>query len=120
MSKRETSLVMDLQDLKQDAPVNTVLSNFMIESGPGLELLTRTTPQLAKAAEVCLIYGTQIKLEDGAAGSPFVRDLWAMIMRMAVSMDGEGRKEQIEALQAGGKLPDSYFDKGNSSFEVRE
>ena len=120
MSKKETSLVMDLADLKQDAPVNTVLSNFMKPSGPELELLTRTTPQLARAAEVCFLYGTQIKMEDGTMGSPAVRDLWGLIMRMSVSMDGLGRKEQIEALQAGGKLPDSYFNNGSSSFEVRE
>ena len=122
MSKkdRETSLMMDIADLKQDAPINTVLGNFMIPSGPGLELLTRTTPQLARAAEACMIFGTQIALEDGSVGSPFVRDLWALIMRMSVSMDGRGRSEQIEALQAGGKLPDSYFDKGSSTFEVRE
>lgn len=120
MTKKETSLVMDLADLKQEAPINTVLTNFMTESGPGLELLTRTTPQLARCAEICMIFGSQIKMEDGKMGSPFVRELWALIMRMSVSMDGRGRQEQIEALQAGGSLPESYFDHAGSTFEVRE
>lgn len=118
--KGDLSLALDLEAMKQDAPVNTVLSNFMIPDGPGLELLTRTTPNLARAGEICLIYGTMIEQEDGSMGIPYMRDLFAQLMRFAVSMDGKGREEQIGALQAGGKLPDSYFDKGSSTFEVRE
>lgn len=118
--KGDLSLALDLEAMKQDAPVNTVLSNFMIPDGPGLELLTRTTPNLARAGEICLIYGTMIEAEDGTPGIPYMRDLFAQLMRFAVSMDGKGRQEQIDALQAGGKLPDSYFDKGNSTFEVQE
>lgn len=118
--KGDLSVALDLEAMKQDAPVNTVLSNFMIPSGPGLELLTRTTPNLAKAGEICLIYGTMIKQEDGSMGIPYMRDLFAQLMRFAVSMDGKGREEQIGALQAGGKLPDSYFDHGSSTFEVKD
>lgn len=120
MTKKDTTVTFDLEAMKQDAPVNTVLNNFMIPSGPGLELLTRTTPQLAKAGEICLIYGTQFVMEDGTMGSAYVRELGSQLMRFAVSMDGKGREEQIGALQAGGRLPDSYFDKGGSTFEVKE
>lgn len=118
--KGDLSLALDLEAMKQDAPVNTVLDNFMIPEGPGLELLTRTTPNLARAGEICMIYGTMIENEDGTMGIPYMREYYAQIMRFAVSMDGKGRQEQIDALQAGGKLPDSYFDRGGSTFEVKE
>ena len=145
--KGDLSIALDLEAMKQDAPVNTVLNNFMIPSGPGLELLTRTTPNLARAGEICMIYGTMFKQEDGSfsynadgttqpkvygtmvcfgnkegdtMGIPYMRDFSAQLMRFAVSMDGKGREEQIAALQAGGKLPDSYFDHGSSTFEVKD
>lgn len=118
--KGDLSIALDLEAMKQDAPVNTVLANFMIPSGPGLELLTRTTPNLARAGEICMIYGTMFKQEDGSMGIPYMRDFSAQLMRFAVSMDGKGREEQISALQAGGKLPDSYFDHGSSTFEVKD
>lgn len=118
--KGDLSVALDLEAMKQDAPVNTVLNNFMIPSGPGLELLTRTTPNLARAGEICMIYGTMFKQEDGSMGIPYMRDFSAQLMRFAVSMDGKGREEQISALQAGGKLPDSYFDHGSSTFEVKD
>lgn len=118
--KGDLSVALDLEAMKQDAPVNTVLNNFMIPSGPGLELLTRTTPNLARAGEICMIYGTMFKQEDGTMGIPYMRDFSAQLMRFAVSMDGKGREEQISALQAGGKLPDSYFDHGSSTFEVKD
>ena len=118
--KGDLSVALDLEAMKQDAPVNTVLANFMIPSGPGLELLTRTTPNLARAGEICMIYGTMFKQEDGSMGIPYMRDFSAQLMRFAVSMDGKGREEQIGALQAGGKLPDSYFDHGSSTFEVKD
>lgn len=118
--KGDLSVALDLEAMTQDAPVNTVLNNFMIPSGPGLELLTRTTPNLARAGEICMIYGTMFKQEDGTMGIPYMRDFSAQLMRFAVSMDGKGREEQISALQAGGKLPDSYFDHGSSTFEVKD
>lgn len=118
--KGDLSVALDLEAMKQDAPVNTVLNNFMIPDGPGLELLTRTTPNLARAGEICMIYGTMFKQEDGTMGIPYMRDFAAQLMRFAVSMDGKGREEQISALQAGGKLPDSYFDHGSSTFEVKD
>ena len=42
-------------------------------------------------------------------------------MRVGVSMDGRGRQELIDALTAGGRLPDSYYEKGKeTSFIVTE
>lgn len=40
---------------------------------------------------------------------------------MGVSMDGRGRQELIDALTAGGRLPESYYEKDKqSSFIVSD
>lgn len=93
-----------------DAPVTVVLKNLMTTEGKELEVLTRTNPNLANAAQIGFIFAS-------IYGSHYVASRVELIERLAISMDGKGREEQINALQAGGKLPDSYFEKkGNSEF----
>ena len=36
-------------------------------------------------------------------------------MCMAISMDGEGRKEAIDSLRAAGTVPDAYYSAKNGS-----
>lgn len=91
---------------KPDAPVTVVLNNLTTVEGKKLEILTRTNPNLADAAQVGFIFSKMF-------GSQYVAQRVELIERLAISMEGKGREEQINALQAGGKLPDSYFDKGN-------
>lgn len=91
---------------KPDAPVTVVLNNLTTVEGKKLEILTRTNPNLAEAAQVGFIFSRMF-------GSQYVASRVELIERLAISMDGKGREEQINALQAGGKLPDSYFEKGN-------
>ena len=43
-------------------------------------------------------------------GSEFIRGKLDQIMRFAVSMGGEGRKEIVDSLRAGGDMPDAYFE----------
>lgn len=89
---------------KPDAPVTVVLQNLTTIEGKKLEILTRTNPALAEAAQVGFIFATMY-------GSKYVANRVELIERLAISMDGKGREEQINALQAGGRLPDSYFEK---------
>lgn len=89
---------------KPEAPVTVVLRNLKVTEGKDLEVLTRTNPNLANAAQIGFIFSSMY-------GSKYVAQRVELIERLAVSMDGKGREEQISALQAGGTLPDSYFDK---------
>lgn len=93
---------------KPDAPVSVVLKNLMTTQGKELEVLTRTNTNLADAAQIGFIFAS-------IYGSKYVAARVELIERLAISMDGKGREEQINALQAGGKLPDSYFEKRGSS-----
>jgi hypothetical protein len=93
---------------KPDAPVSVVLKNLMTTEGKELEILTRTNPNLANAAQIGFIFAS-------IYGSKYVAARVELIERLAISMEGKGREEQISALQAGGKLPDAYFDKQKSA-----
>lgn len=91
-----------------DAPITVVLNNLTTTEGRKLEILTRTNPNLANAAQIGFIFYNMY-------GSKYVRDRVEQIECLAISMDGKGREEQISALQAGGKLPDSYFEGAGTS-----
>lgn len=91
-----------------DPPVAIVLKNLTTQDGKKLEVLTRTNPNLANAAQIGFIFSSMYR-------SAYVSSRVELIERLAISMDGKGREEQISALQAGGKLPDSYFEGGGSA-----
>lgn len=99
-------MTVSASNKKPDAPIAVVLNNLTTVEGKKLEILTRTNPNLAEAAQVGFIFRKMF-------GSSYVAERVELIDRLAISMDGKGREEQISALQAGGKLPDSYFDKGS-------
>ena len=112
MSKDASDLLSEpMNFVKQeapDAPITVVLNNLTTTEGKKLEILTRTNPNLANAAQIGFIFASMY-------GSDYVSRRVEMIERLAVSMEGKGREEQISALQAGGRLPDSYFESGSSA-----
>lgn len=77
-------------------------------SGDYLELMTRTTPQLAQAIGVG--YNLLFNFR-----SRYIRGRLDTIMRLHVSMEGKGRAEMVQALQAGSGVPGEYFDQGNGT-----
>ncbi len=91
-----------------DAPVTTVINHLVTTEGEKLNILTRTNPNLAVAATVGMIYSQKF-------GSVFIGNQVRLIEQLAISMDGKGRDDLTAALQAGGKLPDSYFESGKSN-----
>lgn len=114
LERNPIPLAVDKND-KPLPPVSIVVSNLLTEDGPRLELLTRNNPVLSKAVQIGFIFSNMIVEEDDSAGCPYVTDRMNSIMRLAVSQDGKGREDQIAALQAGGKLPDSYYDDGGAA-----
>lgn len=71
--------------------------------GQKLEIMTRTNPRLVQAANVAYNITSSF-------GSRYIGGKINQIMRFAVSMGGEGRKEIVESLRAGGDMPDAYFE----------
>lgn len=101
-----------VKDSSPPAPISIVLDNLTVTEGKKLTILTRTNPKLANAAQIGYIYATMFN-------SSYVAGRVELIEQLAISMEGKGREEQIGALQAGGKLPDSFFE-GNASPDFDE
>lgn len=93
-----------------ELPVNTAISQLTKLEGTELEISTRTSPQLARAASVGYIYTT-------VYGSEYVRGRVEQIERLAISNGGQGRTDLIEAVKAGGRMPDAYMTGGKRSSE---
>lgn len=107
MSKSAAELLTDPAPITKEsappAPITVVLDNLTVTEGKKLNILTRTNPNLANAVQIGYIYSTMFN-------SQYVASRVETIEQLAISMDGKGREEQIGALQAGGKLPDSFFE----------
>lgn len=88
-----------------ELPVNTAIEQLTQLRGDGLEITTRTSPALAKAAAVGYIYAHTFN-------SGYVQGRIEQTERLAVSTQGQGRKDLIEAVKAGGRMPDSYITGG--------
>ena len=111
------------QEKPKEAPIQTAYKYLTVTEGETLELMTRTNPTLAKACHLGYIFNTTIAHDDENGnpeyGNPYVAGYIEMQERLAVSMAGKGRQELIDALGQGGKLPDSFYEKKESSFIVR-
>lgn len=109
---------------KPEAPVSVVIGHLMHEGGKPLELTTRMTPGAMRATQISFIFATQIKCPYSKdKGSEFMTEMMSQIHRLLVSSGGKGREDLIAALQAGGHLPDAYYQdvrKGLNYQEVSE
>lgn len=102
---------------EREIPVNTVVNQISRTEGQDLELTTRLTTQMARAVSMGHLFGSPISF-----GSTWVISRSEQLMRIAVSMGGEGRKDLIEALRAGGRVPDAAFGRGSGEqfYEVED
>ena len=87
---------------KPELPVKDIARRLTVEEGRPLEITTRTTGIMANAAQFCLIYTNRY-------GSAYAADRIGQIERLAISMGGQGRRDLIDALQAGGSVPGEYY-----------
>lgn len=51
-------------------------------------------------------------------GNKYVGDMLDDLMCLAISQDGQGRKDIIEALRAAGAVPDAYYSGGKSDGSI--
>lgn len=75
--------------------------------GERLEMMTRTTKPLAEAINVG--YNMMFNYK-----SRYLRGRIDTLMRVHVSLDGKGRAEMVQALQAGSGVPGEFYDQGGS------
>lgn len=87
---------------RPDPPVSKGLGYLTTVSGTLMEVVTRTTPKIIKAIDAGTVYVARYE-------SPYIQSRIEQIERLAVSNGGLGRDELIRMIEAGGKLPDSYY-----------
>lgn len=85
-----------------EAPVKTVVDKLSIPEGKGLQLTTRTSPSIARAMHTAYLYGELFGIEA-------IKGEGDLLMRLAVSQGGEGRRDLIDSLTAGGSLPAEFY-----------
>lgn len=90
---------------KPELPVKDIARRLTVETGPALEITTRTTATMAFAARFCMVYTERFTSSYAAAVA-------GQIERLAISMGGQGRRDLIDALQAGGSVPGEYYSDG--------
>lgn len=91
---------------KPELPVKDIARRLTVETGAPLEITTRTTATMAYAAQFCLIYTERFNSSYAAARI-------GQIERLAISMGGQGRRDLIDALAAGGAVPGEYYSNGD-------
>ncbi len=99
-----------LQNKRPELPVNTALDKLSKLGGEELEISTRSSTIMNRAAAAALIYVF-------AFGSGYAAARVEQVERLAISADGQGRRDVIDAIAAGGKVPDEYLngDPGRSA-----
>lgn len=83
-------------------PARFISEKISPTKGHELQLQTRANIKMALAGQFAVVYTDHFQ-------SWFVRQLMETTMRFGVSMNGEGRKEEIDCLRASGTTPDAYF-----------
>lgn len=91
---------------KPELPVKDIAKRLTVEDGKPLEITTRTTATIANASQFCLIYTFRFN-------SKYAEARIGQIERLAISMGGQGRRDLIDALQAGGAVPGEYYADGS-------
>ena len=112
MTERLSSDLLESPDMPEvgempeslgETPYDKAYNLLSALGGQKLEIMTRTNPRLVQAANVAYNITSSF-------GSFYIREKINQIMRFAVSMGGEGRKEIVDSLRAGGDMPDAYYE----------
>lgn len=103
LNNPEVPEVAEMPENLGETPYDKAYNLLSALGGQKLEIMTRTNPRLVQAANVAYNMTSSF-------GSVYIRGKIDQIMRFAVSMGGEGRKEIVESLRAGGDMPDAYYE----------
>lgn len=96
--------ILNLSRQKEiELPIKTTTKILTQTEGRGLKQNTRANKGLIDA----VMFGYPFVARWG---DPYVTNMLDDLMSLSISIDGEGRKEQIQCLDAGGQLPDAYYN----------
>lgn len=112
MAKSPSDLLTEpLQDAAMSSsrtpPVSKAISYLAVTEGQQLEILTRTNRQIVAAIDAGTVYVYRYR-------SNYILSRIQQIERLAISSEGLGRSEMIEAVRAGGAMPDSFYQSEGS------
>lgn len=93
----------------REAPVTDTNRKIFNESGPGLEFVTNSSGEMMKAVESCLNFAA---LYDDGDDDFYCTVLMEKIERLAAAHNNQRTLDAIEALRAGGPLPNEYYSDG--------
>ena len=94
------------EEPEQTTPFDKTHRSLTATGGKMLELMTRTTPQLAAAISTSSNYLFNFK-------SRYIQDRSDRLMRLHVSVNGQGRSEMVQALQSGAGVPGEFYADDN-------
>lgn len=95
--------VGEMPDTMPETPYGMAFNLLSSLGGEKLEIMTRSNPRLVQAAQVSYCMVAQF-------GSSYIAGENDQLERFAVSLGGEGRKEIVESLRAGGDMPDAFYE----------
>ena len=86
-----------------EAPVSKGISNLTSEDGARLQLMTRiSNKEMLQAVAIANIY-------VNIYGSKYIKGRRDEMLRLNVSINGQGRRDIIDVVDAGGNLPAEYY-----------
>lgn len=89
----------------QVPPVSRGMGYLTTTKGAELEILTRTSVAIVRAIDAGSVFAARYR-------SSYIQSRIEQMERLAISNDGQGRDEIIRVIQAGGRLPDAYYEGG--------
>lgn len=91
-----------------DPPVSLGIKILSVLEGKQLEIMTRANRPIIEGLLSCQVFSSRYD-------SDFIRGQYEMLMRIAVSEGGRGRSEIIDAIRAGGQMPDAFYQSASSA-----
>lgn len=93
-----------------EAPVSRGIDNLTTEQGDRLQLMARiNSPEMVRAVAIANIY-------VNIYGSKYVKGIIDEKLRLSVATNGQGRREIIDVVDAGGNLPAEYYTGNKPKF----
>ena len=90
-----------------DPPVTKGMGFLATETGPRLEMMTRTNRAIVSGVVAASAYVARYN-------SSYIDEKRNSLMRLAISNGGLGRSEMIQMVSAGGQMSDAYYDKADN------
>lgn len=91
-----------------ETPFNSTMDALLETKGERLEMLCRATRQIAEAASIS--YNMHFRFR-----SKYIAGKIEQIERLSVSINGQGRSEIVQSLQAGSGVPGEFYESGQPS-----